>query len=58
LTEDVHAADALVDATKAKRLVMAAATPVITTASLSLPLFPSFHVLQQKGLAGRRARLS
>src|SRR6516165_5439392 len=58
LTEDVHAADALVDATKAKRLVMVAATSVITTASLSLPLFPSFHVLQQKGLAGRCDRFS
>jgi len=35
-------AGALVDATKAKRWVMVAAALVVTTASLSLPLFPSF----------------
>ena len=35
-------AGALVDATKAKRWVMVAAALVVTTASLSLPLFPGF----------------
>src|SRR5258706_14112806 len=35
-------AGALVDATKAKRFVMVAAALLVTTASLSLPLFPSF----------------
>jgi MFS family permease len=35
-------AGALVDATRAKRLVMAAAATIVTLASLLLPLFPSF----------------
>lgn len=35
-------AGALVDATRAKRLVMAVAAITVTTASLALPLFPSF----------------
>ena len=35
-------AGALVDATRAKRLVMAAAAMIVTLASLLLPLFPSF----------------
>jgi MFS family permease len=35
-------AGALVDATKAKRLMMAVAAVIVTAASLSLPVFPSF----------------
>lgn len=35
-------AGALVDATRVKRLVMAAAAIMVTTASLALPLFPGF----------------
>ena len=35
-------AGALVDATRAKRLVMAVAAIMVTSASLSLPLFPTF----------------
>jgi MFS family permease len=35
-------AGALIDATKAKRLVMAVAAVLVTAASLTLPLFPSF----------------
>jgi len=48
MTEDVHAADALVDATKAKRLVMVAATPVITTISLSQPCFRASTFFNKK----------
>src|SRR6266700_7333435 len=35
-------AGALVDATRAKRLVMAAAAVLVTASSLLLPLFPNF----------------
>src|SRR5258707_9848049 len=49
-------AGALVDATKAKRFVMVAAALLVTTASLSLPLFPSFWpVAISQGIAMQRA---
>jgi MFS family permease len=45
-------AGALVDATRAKRLVMAVAAILVTIASLSLPLFPGFlAVALSQGLA-------
>jgi predicted MFS family arabinose efflux permease len=45
-------AGALVDATRAKRLVMASAALVVTIASLLLPLFPSFWpVAVSQGIA-------
>ena len=45
-------AGALVDATKAKRLVMAVAAVIVTAASLSLPVFPSFvSVAALQGIA-------
>jgi MFS family permease len=45
-------AGALVDATRAKRLVMAAAAVLVTLASLSLPVFPSFlPVALSQGIA-------
>jgi MFS family permease len=45
-------AGALIDATRAKRLVMAGAAILVTTASLLLPLFPSFWpVAVSQGIA-------
>ena len=45
-------AGALVDATRAKRLVMAVAAILVTAASLALPLFPAFWpVAVSQGLA-------
>ncbi|MHB0773656.1 MFS transporter [Bradyrhizobium sp. 5.13L] len=45
-------AGALVDATRAKRLVMATAAILVTVASLSLPLFPDFlPVVVSQGIA-------
>ncbi len=51
-------AGALVDATRAKRLVMIGAAVIVTLASLSLPLFPSFWpVVMSQGIAQAAAVL-
>lgn len=51
-------AGALVDATRAKRMVMIGAAVVVTLASLSLPLFPSFWpVVMSQGIAQAAAVL-
>lgn len=51
-------AGAMVDATRAKRLLMIGAAVVVTFASLSLPLFPSFWpVVMSQGIAQAAAVL-